>query len=428
MMKKVAETALNAMKKAGAEKAQCTVVRSEKTEVNIEAGKLTLMRTTFENSVTLTAIVNGKKGGGQLNSWDSNAVAACAAETVELANAGQPDSAYDIAALEDGATEFSAGLDKPEENFMSSVVALQSEIAKKHPKVIYTHIAAFVKTDKLIVNTNGVSLSSSDGRYHIQGESAAKEGENVTSMNFIECHFRELPKNLLDAGNFGELLEQSERELGAAPSGEKFVGDVIFAPDCLHRLLGYYADCFLGDIALIGGTSLLKDKLGEKIASEIVNIRANPKNPELCGNALTNDGFRAGDMDIITNGVLDSFILTQYGANKTGKKRSPNTAVGCVEMDAGDVSLEDMIAGVERGIIIGGNISGGDPSENGAFSGIAKNSFLIENGKITRPIQETMVSGNILDVFRDASAVSRERRNCGIYVLPWMKSGNITIS
>jgi PmbA protein len=426
-MRNIADIAINAMRNAGANKAQVTVSRAKKTELNIEQGELSLMRTTFANSVSLVAIKDSKKGTSRLGSWDEEAVKAAAEEAVEMADAGQADSAYDIALSEDGDNNFNAGLDEPESCFLPRIVALQKTVARDFPKIICDYYAAFNRTEKLIANTNGVELMSSDGRYDIQAMFSAKEGETVTSFSTLDGNCRSLPENLMDFLNFRDFLEQSMTELGAKPIGDKFVGEVIFQPECLFELLQSYASCFLEDASLIGQTSLLKDKLGQKIASDIVNLRVIPLNKEICGTFVSNDGFSTKNMDVIKNGVLENFLLTQYGSSKTSQKRA-----GCTlpffEMDAGDVSLNDMIAGVKRGLFLSGRISGGTPSENGTFSGVAKNSFMIEDGKVTYPVQETMISGNVLEIFMNISEISKERRSNGIFNLPWVKAGDITIS
>jgi len=426
-MKNISNIAIKAMQDAGADKAQVVLSRAEKTELNIERGELSLMRTIFANSVSLTAIKDSKKGTSQLGTWDEDAIKTAAIEAVEMAAAGQADDAYDIALLEDGLKDFSAGLDKPEDCFLPRIAALQKTVAKDFPKITYDYFAAFNRTEKLVVNTNGVELMSSDGRYNIQNMFSAKDGETVTSFNTLEGSCRTLPDDLIDFLNFRKFLEQSMAELGAKPIGDKFVGEVIFQPECLFELLQSYASCFLEDAALIGQTSLLKDKLGHKIASDSVNLRVIPLNDEICGTFVSNDGFRVKDMDIIKNGVLENFLLTQYGSNKTGRKRSGCT-IPFFEMDAGSVPLEEMIAGVKKGLFLSGRISGGAPSENGLFSGVAKNSFLIEAGKVTHPVQETMISGNVLEIFNNIVSISKERRNTGIAILPWVKAKSITIS
>ena len=96
-------------------------------------------------------------------------------------------------------------------------------------------------------------------------------------------------------------------------------------------------------------------------------------------------------------------------------------------VEPGERSLEELIASVENGLLLN-RFSGGNPSPNGDFSGVAKNSFLIRNGKIASAVSETMISGNIAALLKNILAVSRERVSDGMTVVPWVKAAGITIS
>ena len=75
-----------------------------------------------------------------------------------------------------------------------------------------------------------------------------------------------------------------------------------------------------------------------------------------------------------------------------------------------------------------GGFSGGMPGPNGEFSGVAKNSFSIENGRIVGAVAETMVSGNLAELFANVSAVSRETVCDGASIFPWAACGGVTVS
>ena len=93
----------------------------------------------------------------------------------------------------------------------------------------------------------------------------------------------------------------------------------------------------------------------------------------------------------------------------------------------GEEALSDIIGGIEKGIYVQ-RLSGGNPSSTGEFSGVAKNSFLIENGKITRPVNETMVSMNMADIIKRVRGISRETANDGMGPQPWIAMDGVTIS
>ena len=99
----------------------------------------------------------------------------------------------------------------------------------------------------------------------------------------------------------------------------------------------------------------------------------------------------------------------------------------CYVVDAGETKLADMIASVENGLLLN-RFSGGNPGANGDFSGVAKNSFLIKNGKIAGAVSETMISGNIARLLSDIRAVSAERVTDGSQIVPWVQVAGVTIS
>ena len=94
---------------------------------------------------------------------------------------------------------------------------------------------------------------------------------------------------------------------------------------------------------------------------------------------------------------------------------------------AGEKSVADIIKGIDRGILVG-RFSGGAPGINGDFSGVAKNSFLIENGEIIGAASETMISGNLAAMLNSLVDISSETVADGISVLPYAAFDGITIS
>ena len=86
-----------------------------------------------------------------------------------------------------------------------------------------------------------------------------------------------------------------------------------------------------------------------------------------------------------------------------------------------------MIRSTENGIILN-RFSGGNPSTDGDITGVAKNSFRIENGKVTDALSEVMVSGNLAQMLLDIVQISKETVNDGMSILPYIKIKNVTIS
>jgi len=86
-----------------------------------------------------------------------------------------------------------------------------------------------------------------------------------------------------------------------------------------------------------------------------------------------------------------------------------------------------MIRDVKAGILIT-RFSGGRPNDKGDFSGVAKNSYYVDNGEVSYPISETMVSGNMAALLTNIVAISSERADFGSGIFPWVRVSGIGIS
>lgn len=425
---KITSYCLEALLKAGAQKSQCVLTRNRKFEMNVEAGEMSLLRTTFDVSLSLSAIKDYKKGSISINKVDIPTIDEAIVSVIELAETSEVDRDFDISSKQ-VPKEYISGDGEPDidrmydlmKNFINSVKA-------QYPSInIIESALTFNQSIKYYTNSNMVDFKESKGLYYFSIMFASKSGEKSSSFNYTGCSMKKLDKELLDTGTVKNLLVQSVEQLNTEALEGKFVGDVIITPDCLSDFIDYYVGVFLGDRGLISGTSLLKDKLMKVVASSKLTLSSSPVSSSISdGYFVTQDGFEAKNVTLIQQGVLKSFMLSLYGANKTKLERAKNSG-GAYIVEKGDKSLKDIIQGIEKGIVIS-RFSGGNPSASGDFSGVAKNSYYIEKGEIKYPISETMVSGNLLDIFTNIKEISEERIDFGSAIFPWICSSGVTIT
>jgi PmbA protein len=274
-------------------------------------------------------------------------------------------------------------------------------------------------------NTNGVDLRDRTGLYRFTAMFTAKEGTKTSSFNYSGGASRGLDRPLFDWGSVATLMRQSGEQLDVGAVGGSFTGQVLITPDCLGDFVSLLDGVYLSDSSLIKGSSPFRESLGQPVASPLFTLRSAPRSVE-AESFYTPDGFAAEDSAYIEKGVLRGYSLSLYGSRKTGRPKAPNSG-DCWMVDAGETPLDDIVRTVDRGILLC-RFSGGMPTETGDFSGVAKNSYLIEGGRIVRPVSETMVSGNVGALFRDLTAVSRERVDFGTAVLPWLLTRGVVIS
>ena len=426
----IANYALEALKKAGADKASCTAVKDRKDEFNIEENKFSLLRTLFDDNLSLKALVGGRKGVSIINKLDKASVDAAVAECITMAKSAEPDAAEDIAPAQPDAPKVfdgrKGGLDR--EKLFSRTKEFLEQVKDEYPKILMTSaMSKFVSGECTYVNSNGVEFNRYYEYYSKNSMFSAKEGDVSTSFNGYGTLSSSLDTPFMDGGMYRTLLAESEKSLKSRSLEGKFTGKIIMTPACDDMIWYTLFQNFLGDRAMIEGTSRWKDALDTVVADSKLTLSTVPLHPSIvAGECFTSDGFLSRDVEYIKDGVLKSFDLSLYGANKTGKPRSGNTS-WAIEVAAGDANLAEMIKGVDKGILLN-RFSGGSPGASGDISGVAKNSFLIENGQITDAVQETMISFNILDVLKEIPAISKERVMNGSSILPWCCFDGVTVS
>ncbi|MCL1845608.1 MAG: TldD/PmbA family protein [Defluviitaleaceae bacterium] len=428
-IREIALYATEQLKKSGADKSSCIAKKMRRDEFNIEANKFTLMRTTFDDSLVLTAIVGGRRGVSVINKHDRASIDAAATDCIALAKSGEPDDAFDIAEFVENKDFIKPEITNDRDGLFARSREYIEQVRDEFPKIIVEGFSAtLTAAEEAYVNSNGVTFGSQYDAYNFHSMFVAKDGEKGTSFNYDGATFTKPNTAFLDAGMHRTLLEEAVKSLDTRMVEEKFTGKIIVTPACTDMLWGTITDNFLADRALIEGTSRWKDALGTQVADKKLTFRAAPlAEPHIItGPRWTSDGYITRDVDFISGGVLKSFALGLYGARKTGKPRA-DTSTYHVEVMPGDVALADIIKSTPRGILLN-RFSGGSPGASGDISGVAKNSFLIENGAITDALQETMISFNILDALKNIAAISRERVTNGTTHLPWVCLDGITVS
>jgi len=423
-----AHYALDTLKKAGADKAACRLSCGRKDEFNVEANKFSLMRTLFNDELTLKALKKNQKGVIKINKLDKASIDQAASDCISLASSALPDEAEDIAEKAENKTfdQCIGGSDM--DKLFSRTKEFVEQLKDEYPKIMLENMVTdFNSGQTVYLNSNGVEFITNTEYYQIETMFSAKDGEKSSSFNSYGALLASLSLPFVDLDMHRTLLSESEQSLNPRMVKEKFTGKVIVTPACWDIIWTTIYSCFLSERSLIEGTSRWKNALGTKVADSKLTIRGSALGPKIiAAERFTPDGYESRDFDYIRDGVLKSFALSLYGSRKTGKPRALNSAFGNIEVAPGDMPLEKMIKGIDRGILLN-RFSGASPGSGGDVSGVAKNSFLIENGKISGALKETMVSFNIVDVLGKID-ISKERCSSGMCVLPWCCFDGITIS
>jgi len=177
-----------------------------------------------------------------------------------------------------------------------------------------------------------------------------------------------------------------------------------------------------------GGT-----KLGEKLMDERVTIYSDPWNSELPTSTWAGDGRPQEKITWIDKGTMKNLFYSRYWAQKQGVKAVPQP--DAIVMEGGTQSLEDLIKGTEKGILVTRlwYIREVDP-QTVLQTGLTRDgTFYIENGQIKYPVKNFRFNESPIIMLNNLEALGIPERTVsgesGIHALiPPMKIRDFTFS
>lgn len=305
---------------------------------------------------------------------------------------------------------------------------------------------AALEYDAKIVNSNGASFNSHTG-VRVYGNTHGMLQSYLSSRYSLSCS--------VIGGELDQLENDYEytvsREFDALSSAD-WVGQncakkviarlnpqklttrevpVIFLNDVATGLISHLTGAISGG-SLYRKSSFLLDHLGKQVLPDWFQISERPHLlKRLASTPFDSEGVRTQDLEIIRDGILQTYLLTSYSGRKMGMQSTghaggihnwlvkPNLTGGLTallrQMGTGLLVTDVMGQGV--------NIVTGDYSRGAA-------GFWVENGEIQYPVAEITIAGQLQDMLKNIVAVAddvehRSNIQTGSILLDKMKiSGN----
>ena len=275
----------------------------------------------------------------------------------------------------------------------------------------------------LLLNSNGVSIEDEGTGFGIGlSVNLQKDGKIATAYNSQSSRFFDLEGEKLA----NEVCDLAKKSLDTKPietNDYSVVLDYYAATGLLQTFIG----AFNGE-NVMRGRSILKDKMDTEIASPKLTLTDNSLLEKgMYTSKCDGEGSVSQKTDLITEGILNSFIYDIYTANKVGVKTTSNGLRGSylttpmiaptnLEFKFSEMKdLEEIDKGVLTTSVLGAHTA--NPI-SGDFSVEASNAFKIENGELTDPINKAMISGNIFEIMKKVEGLNSEIKQYGSFILP----------
>ena len=184
--------------------------------------------------------------------------------------------------------------------------------------------------------------------------------------------------------------------------------------------------------------SFLDGSLNKKVFSEGMTLMDLARTPGKAGSRMYDtEGVATRDSTIIENGVIRQYFVNTYMANKmeidpTVEDISRPCMTSFIKDDClgnteKGVSLRDILKLCGSGIYVTGFNGGNSNPVTGDFS-YGVEGFAFSRGKITHPVKEMLITGNLIELWNNLLAVGTDARECSRWQIPTIAFDGVSFS
>ncbi|MDB9314118.1 TldD/PmbA family protein [Spirulina sp. CS-785/01] len=261
--------------------------------------------------------------------------------------------------------------------------------------------------DIRLTQSVGCNLLCADGEHRTSN--GLRDG-NTSDPDFLRnWNYDHATNNVSEAA--GNMLYADYVESGTYPIVmANHFGGVIFHEACGH---------LLETTQIERQTTPFIDKKGEKIAHENLTAWDEGRSEDAFGTIdMDDEGMPTQRTLLIENGVLKNFISDRAGSMRTGHPRTGSgrrqsyayaaaSRMRNTYIAPGDCSVEDIFNSIEKGIYCK-KMGGGSVGPTGEFNFGVDEAYLIENGKVTKPLKGAILIGEAKEIMNKLSMCSQD--------------------
>lgn len=402
-------------------------------KITITKGKLIESSSVQQKGVGIRVLIDGAWGFSSTSRIEKQTLIKAVAEATSAAKVASKKKINKTEGLQTGQLakgDFKPQIDDPVtahslKEKMDLVKKIEEKTRKASPRIqsatcSYTELL----DEKYIITSDGARAHILDAKPEFKVVAVAqKNGEMQTSLEaagitggWTDLFKKHTPEEM------SQKAAQLAVDLLPAPYPEGGRAWVVLDPALVgvlaHEAIGHTVEA---DWVLSG--SIVKGKLGQKVASELITMIDSGKSeikPHAGGILPVDDeGTLAKKTTIIDHGVLRSYLHNRetakmFGVAPTGNARAwtyidePIIRMRNTYIEPGDKELQELISEIKEGYFLKGLGGGGQADSNAEFMFTVKEARKIKNGKVGELVKNAAVSGQAFDVLKSCNGMSRD--------------------
>lgn len=269
----------------------------------------------------------------------------------------------------------------------------------------------------IILNSKGLDTFKDSDYITVFAEARAQEGDVVKTAGYF-WFGNDIDK--FDESKFVKILNKKLICKFGASSIKSGTYDIILGNEAFISLLSTYFGVF-SSYSMQKGLSLLAGKEGQIIASDKLTIKEIPMyDKALIKIPFDSEGVITKEKAIIDSGLFNTALYNLKTAHKAGRESTGNgfrssyaSSVSIsftnLVVESGSKTFDELCETVGNGLYITdlNGLHAGVNTISGDFSLFCEG-FLIENGKIVRPVEQITIADNFFDVIKKISEVGND--------------------
>jgi PmbA protein len=419
--KGLAEQLVNKCINKGADQAEVFVESGRNLSVEVRNGDIETVQEAATHGVGFRVFVKGKMAFSSCNDFENKALDNAVESAVRFAANTTPDE-NNVLPDDKGITKVEGLYDPqisqvPMEKKIELVKNVE-KLAMKDSRITKSSGASFSEGEAeiFLANSNGLLKSFKESGCGFGVSVVAEKGDQKSTGG--ESCSRRFFADLKPPEEIAEKAAKDAYEMLDPQMVKTQKASVIFDSDVARAILGGILAAINGE-RVLQGASFLRDKMDQKIASELVTLIDDGTRPKGMGSKpFDGEGVPTQKRIIVDKGVLKGFMYNTIVAKRAGVKSTGNASRGGFTslpgigahnffMAAGKDSKDEITKATQVGLLLKGVTGYGINSVNGNFSGGASG-FWVENGKIAFPVKGLTVAGNAFEMLNSIDMVGND--------------------
>jgi PmbA protein len=412
-MLNLSDRILEMVKQKGATSAKLSIGNSQGVSVEVRQQQVESLEFNRDKGLSLTVYKGQQKGTASTTDFSDQGLQQAISAALSIAEFTQPDPFSGLPEEAQFATDFKdLELYYPWQTSVTDLVDLATSIE-----------SAGINTDKRICNSEGGSVNTHESVKLIATSNGFRGFKKATnhSANCVliaedndglqrDYYYSSSrnPENLLSASEIGvTAAERTVAKLGAKQAKQgKF--PVVFSPEIARGIMGHFLSGISGS-QLYRKSSFLMDSLDEHIFPDWFWLNEQPHLLSgLASSTFDAEGVATMQKYILHQGCVKSYLLSCYSARKLNLNSTANSG-GAFNLNCSyqDISQQQLLSGIKDGLLVtelmgqGVNLVTGDYSRGAG-------GFWIKDGKISHPVKEITIAGNLKQMFKGIQGISND--------------------